>query len=53
MAPFMQLLKSRQIVNTTNIEINAETVEELISDVNGLGTIAQHKQVKSVQTMMS
>ena len=49
----MQILKSRQIVNTTNIGINAETIEELISDVNGLGTIAQHKQVKSVQTMMS
>jgi len=26
MASFMQLLKSRQIVNTTNIDINAETI---------------------------
>ena len=43
MASFMQLLKSRQIVNTTNIDINAETIEEIISDISNIdGLVTTH-----------
>jgi len=39
MASFTQLLKSRQIVNTTNIDINAETIDRIISDISNIDTL--------------